>query len=243
MDKKKVVLVTGAGKRIGKDISKYFHNKGFDVILHFNKSSKEAENLKKELLSIREDSCTTFQADFSNKASINSAIEALLSTTDKLDVLINNASSFYATPIEKAEEQDWLNLLDTNATIPFFLIKALKPLLKKSKGCVINISDSEVAKGISHFSLYAAAKAALESFTKSLAKELAPDIRVNALAPGIILWPDANEIDEEAKVELINKTSLGRIGEPKDISSAAYMLYKSTYITGQIIKVDGGRSI
>ena len=177
MDKKKVVLVTGAGKRIGKDISKYFHRKGFDVILHFNKSSKEAENLKKELLSIREDSCTTFQADFSNKASINSAIEALLSTTDKLDVLINNASSFYATPIEKAEEQDWLNLLDTNATIPFFLIKALKPLLKKSKGCVINISDSEVAKGISHFSLYAAAKAALESFTKSLAKELAPDIR------------------------------------------------------------------
>ena len=243
MDKKKVVLVTGAGKRIGKDISKYFHRKGFDVILHFNKSSKEAENLKKELLSIRENSCITFQADFSNKASIKSAIEALLSTTDELDVLINNASSFYATPIEKAEEQDWLNLLYTNATIPFFLIKALKPLLEKSKGCVINISDSEVAKGISHFSLYAAAKAALESFTKSLAKELAPDIRVNALAPGIILWPDANEIDEEVKAELINKTSLRRMGEPKDISSAAYMLYKSTYITGQVIKVDGGRSI
>ena len=243
MDKKKVVLVTGAGKRIGKDISKYFHRKGFDVILHFNKSSKEAENLKKELLSIRENSCITFQADFSNKTSIKSAIEALLSKTDELDVLINNASSFYATPIEKAEEQDWLNLLYTNATIPFFLIKALKPLLEKSKGCVINISDSEVAKGISQFSLYAAAKTALESFTKSLAKELAPNIRVNALAPGIILWPDANEIDEEVKAELINKTSLRRMGEPKDISSAAYMLYKSTYITGQVIKVDGGRSI
>ena len=113
----------------------------------------------------------------------------------------------------------------------------------RSKGCVINISDSEVEKGISNFSLYAAAKAALESFTKSLAKELAPDIRVNALAPGIILWPDANEIDEEVKAELINKTSLRRMGEPKDISSAAYMLYKSTYITGQVIKVDGGRSI
>ena len=243
MDKKKVVLVTGAGKRIGKDISKYFHNKGFDVILHFNKSSKEAENLKKELLSVREDSCITFQADFSSKTSINSAIEGLLARNNRLDVLINNASSFYATPIEKAEEQDWMNLLDTNATIPFFLIKALKPLLEKSTGCVINISDSEVEKGISQFSLYAAAKAALESFTKSLAKELAPNIRVNALAPGIILWPDANEIDEEVKAELINQTSLRRIGEPKDISSAAYMLYKSTYITGQVIKVDGGRSI
>tara|TARA_B100000686_G_scaffold29163_1_gene29514 strand:+ start:11150 stop:11881 length:732 start_codon:yes stop_codon:yes gene_type:complete len=243
MGKKKVVLITGASKRIGKDISKYFHKKGFDVILHFNKSFKEAENLKKELLSIRESSCITFQADFSDKTSINSAIKELLATTDRIDVLINNASSFYATPIETAEEDEWLNLLDTNATIPFFLIKALKPLLEKSEGCVINISDSEVERGISQFSLYVAAKAALESLTKSLAKELAPRIRVNALAPGIILWPDKDEIDEESKMELINKTSLKRIGEPKDISSAAYMLYESTYITGQVIKVDGGRSI
>ena len=149
MDKKKVVLDNGAGKRIGKDISKYFHNKGFDVILHFNKSSKEAENLEKELLSIREDSCTTFQADFSNKASINSAIEALLSTTDKLDVLINNASSFYATPIEKAEEQDWLNLLDTNATIPFFLIIAPgKPLNVFARKIFINSSAEYFFKSL-----------------------------------------------------------------------------------------------
>ncbi len=241
MNKNRVVLVTGASKRIGRDISKHFHKKGFNVILHFNKSYKEAENLKEELLSVREDSCTVFQADFSNRTSTDSAIKELLTTTERIDVLINNASSFYSTPIETAEEEEWLNLLDTNTTIPFFLIKALKPLLKESEGCVINISDSEVQRGIPQFSLYAAAKAALESLTKSLAKELAPHIRVNALAPGIILWPDKNEIDEKTKKELINKTSLKRTGEPKDISSAAYMLYKSTYITGQVIKVDGGR--
>ena len=122
------------------------------------------------------------------------------------------------------------------------LIKTLKPLLEDSGGCVINISDSEVSSGIPEYSLYAAAKAALESLTKSLAKELAPYVRINAIAPGIILWPEASALSEEKKAEIVNKTALGRVGEPDDIASAAYLLYKSTYMTGQVLKIDGGRS-
>ena len=243
MDKEKVILITGGSKRIGASIARYFHKKGFKVILHFNSSKKEAESLKSDLLSIRKDSCMTIQANFSEESSINKAIKEILNTTDTLDVLINNASGFFSTPIETLTKEQWSTLLATNATIPLFLIQALKPKLESSNGCVINISDSEVSSGIPRYSLYAAAKAALESLTKSLAKELAPNIRVNAIAPGIILWPEKDQMDKEIREQIINKTALGRIGDPKDIAATAYLLYKSTYITGQVLKVDGGRSL
>tara|TARA_B100001750_G_C15069929_1_gene380648 strand:- start:29 stop:592 length:564 start_codon:yes stop_codon:yes gene_type:complete len=185
----------------------------------------------------------TIQANFSEESSISKAIKEILNTTDTLDVLINNASGFFSTPIETLTKEQWSTLLATNATIPLFLIQALKPKLESSNGCVINISDSEVSSGIPQYSLYAAAKAALESLTKSLAKELAPNIRVNAIAPGIILWPEKDQVDKEIREQIINKTALGRIGDPIDIAAAAYLLYKSTYITGQVLKVDGGRSL
>ena len=242
MDKKKVVLITGGTKRIGACIARYFHAKGFYVILHYNSSAKEAEQLKSDLLSIRKNSCRTIQANFSDESSIDSALKDILDSTEKLDVLINNASGFFPTPIESATKEEWLTLLDTNATVPLLLIKSLKPLLEDSKGCVINISDSEVDSGIPEYSLYTAAKAALESLTKSLAKELAPNVRINAIAPGIILWPEDGALDEEKKAEIVNKTALGREGEPDDIASATYLLYKSTYMTGQVLKIDGGRS-
>ena len=242
MDKEKVVLITGGSKRIGANIARYFHKMGFKVILHFNSSMKEAENLKNDLLSEREDSCITVQADFSDASSINTTIKRIVTSTETLDVLINNASGFFSTPIETATREQWSSLLDTNVTVPLFLIQALKPMLESSKGCVINISDSEVSSGIPQYSLYSAAKAALESLTKSLAKELAPNIRVNAIAPGIILWPEKSQADKEIREQIINKTILGRIGLPEDIAAAAYLLYRSTYITGQVLKVDGGRS-
>jgi len=242
MDKKKVVLITGGAKRIGACIARYFHAKGFYVILHYNSSAKEAEQLKSDLLSIRKNSCRTIQANFSDESSIDSALKDILDSTERLDVLINNASGFFPTPIESATKEEWLTLLDTNATVPLLLIKSLKPLLEDSKGCVINISDSEVDSGIPEYSLYTAAKAALESLTKSLAKELAPNVRINAIAPGIILWPEDSALDEEKKAEIVNKTALGRDGEPDDIASATYLLYKSTYMTGQVLKIDGGRS-
>ena len=242
MDKEKVVLITGGAKRIGASIARYFHAKGFYVILHYNSSAKEAEQLKADLLSVRKNSCRTIQANFSDESSINSALKDILDSTERLDVLINNASGFFPTPIESATKEEWLTLLDTNATVPLLLIKSLKPLLEGSKGCVINISDSEVNSGIREYSLYAAAKAALESLTKSLAKELAPNVRINAIAPGIILWPEDGTLDEEKKAEIVNKTALGRDGEPDDIASATYLLYRSTYMTGQVLKIDGGRS-
>ena len=242
MDEKKVVLITGGAKRIGACIARYFHARGFYVILHFNSSSREAEQLKSDLLSIRKNSCRTIQANFSDESSINALLKEILDSTERLDVLINNASGFFPTPIESATKEEWLTLLDTNATVPLLLIKALKPLLEDSRGCVINISDSEVSSGISEYSLYAAAKAALESLTKSLAKELAPYVRINAIAPGIILWPEEAGLDEEKKAEIVNKTILGRAGEPDDIASSAYLLYTSTYMTGQVLKIDGGRS-
>ena len=242
MDEEKVVLITGGAKRIGACIARYFHAKGFYVILHFNSSSREAEQLKSDLLSIRKNSCRTIQANFSDESSINALLKEILDSTERLDVLINNASGFFPTPIESATKEEWLTLLDTNATVPWLLIKTLKPLLEDSRGCVINISDSEVSSGISEYSLYAAAKAALESLTKSLAKELAPYVRINAIAPGIILWPEEGGLDEEKKAEIINKIFLGREGKPDDIASAAYLLYRSTYMTGQVLKIDGGRS-
>ena len=243
MNKEKVILVTGGSKRIGADIARYFHIRGFKVIIHFNKSAEEAENLKKDLLAKRKDSCLTVQADFFKENSINEAVKEILNSTDKLDVLVNNASSFFSTPIETASKEEWSNLLDTNATIPLFLTQAFKPFLESSNGCIINISDSQVDSGIAQYSLYTAAKAALESLTKSLSKELAPNIRVNAIAPGIILWPENDKVSEEVKKEIINKTALGRMGNPEDIAAAAYLLYKSTYMTGQVLKVDGGRSL
>jgi len=238
----RVVLITGGSKRIGANIAKYFHKKGFKVIIHFNSSIMEAENLRKELIFKRKDSCITIQADFSDEGSTKKGIKEILNSTKTLDVLINNASGFFSTPFETATKEQWSALLDTNVTIPLFLLQALKTTLENSNGCVINISDSQVSSGIPQYSLYTAAKAALESLTKSLAKELAPNIRVNAIAPGIILWPEKDIISEDLKKEIINKTALGRIGSPKDIAAAAYFLYRSTYMTGQVLKVDGGRS-
>jgi len=160
-----------------------------------------------------------------------------------LAVLVNNASSFYPTPIKEASVNEWNNLMATNATIPLFLTQALLPFLRKGKGCVINISDTLAPSGIKNFSLYSGAKSALEGITKSLAKELAPEIRVNAISPGAILWPEDEDLSEEQQKIRLSRVPLGRIGNPRDISSVAVFLSDAKYITGQVIKVDGGRSI
>ncbi|HJM59479.1 MAG TPA: SDR family oxidoreductase, partial [SAR86 cluster bacterium] len=161
--------------------------------------------------------------------------------TKSLDVLVNNASSFYSTPIDKASLKEWKDLTDTNVTTPLFLIQALAPHLKEAKGCVVNISDTLVKNGIKEYSLYSGAKSALESITKSLAKELAPEVRINGIAPGAILWQDDKDLSDEEKSSVLNKVALGRIGRPEDVASTIFFLTQSKYITGQIINVDGGR--
>ena len=211
-------------------------------MFHYYKSKKEADNLSQELNEKEADSCFTIQSDFSSQESIESTVNEFYKVSKEIDVLINNASSFYSTPIQNATEAQWKDLLDTNITTPLFLIKGFQEGLKRTKGSVINISDSLAPRGIKNFSLYSSAKGALETLTKSLAKELAPEVRINAVAPGIILWPENGEIDEEQQKNILKNVDLGRAGNPMDISSAVYFLTGANYITGQTLRVDGGRS-
>lgn len=241
--KAKFIFLTGGAKRIGKTTCKHFHEEGFNIIFHYNSSNSEAKEIKESLNNIRKDSCHILQADFNDRSSIERLTKGVAKITDELEVLVNNASSFYPTPIEQASQNEWDDLLATNATTPLFLTQALLPFLKKGKGCVINISDTLAPNGIKNFSLYSGAKSALEGITKSLAKELAPDIRVNAISPGAILWPEDEDLTEEQQKERLSKVPLGRIGSPRDISSVAVFLTSAKYITGQVIKVDGGRSV
>ena len=237
----KFALITGGAKRIGATTSKYLHQKGFNIILHYNNSKLEAENMIGELNKIRKNSCFVLQADFNSEASVSKLVEKVSGITETLDVLINNASSFYPTPIDKASLDDWKDLTNTNVTTPLFLIQALLIHLKSVNGCVVNITDSLVKNGIEQFSLYSGAKSALEGITKSLAKELAPDVRVNAIAPGAILWPDDKDLSDSEKESILKKVAMERIGKPEDIASTIFFLTESKYITGQIINVDGGR--
>jgi pteridine reductase len=240
--REKTVFITGGAKRIGASMANYFHERNYKVVFHYYKSKKEADNLSQELNEKEADSCFTIQSDFSSQESIESTVNEFYKVSKEIDVLINNASSFYSTPIQNATEAQWKDLLDTNITTPLFLIKGFQEGLKRTKGSVINISDSLAPRGIKNFSLYSSAKGALETLTKSLAKELAPEVRINAVAPGIILWPENGEIDEEQQKNILKNVDLGRAGNPMDISSAVYFLTGANYITGQTLRVDGGRS-
>jgi len=241
MNKNKTALITGSGKRIGAAISRAFHSRGYNIIAHFNSSSKEIESLEEELNKKRKGSCITFQANFFEEESLERFIQDTLKQTNRLDVLVNNASTFFPKKLSESSAEDLNNLYQTNTFVPFFLIKAFETLLKESNGSVVNLSDAMVKGGIKEYSLYTAAKSSLESLTKSLAKELGPEIRVNAVAPGIILWPEDEELSEESKDKLIEKTALRRIGSPEDIANAALTVHELSYMTGQILNVDGGR--
>ncbi len=237
----KFVLITGGAKRIGATTARHLHEKGFNIILHYNTSEAEAKTMEEELNKIRKNSCSIIKANFNSDTSIDELVVKVNEITNTLDVLVNNASSFYPTPLDKASLIEWRDLTDTNATTPLFLTQALLHHLKKTKGCVINISDSLVKNGIKDYSLYSAAKSALEGITKSLAKELAPEVRVNGIAPGAILWPDDKDLSDQEKESILKRVAIGRTGKPEDIASSIFFLTQSKYITGQIINVDGGR--
>lgn len=236
----KVVLVTGGAKRIGKSICKKFHENGFSVICHYNTSDEEAENLKKELNSVRANSIETVKFDLNDYGNYNSFCESILKKYGKLDVLINNASSFFSTPLDEDNLNDWDDLINSNVKGPLIIVKYFVSCLKQNLGTVINLSDAMIIRGMKDYSIYSVAKGGLETLTKSLAKELAPEIRVNAVAPGAILLPSDGSSDEET---LISNIPLGRIGKEEDISSAVFYLSQNKYITGQILRVDGGRSL
>ena len=236
----KVALITGGAKRIGKSICEKFHKNDFSIICHYNSSDKEANELKDKLNSMRKNSIELIKFDLNDVNNYQSFCNEVLNKYGKVDVLINNASSFFATPLSENNMNDWDDLINSNVKGPLALVKHLGESLKNNSGVVVNLSDAMIVKGMKNYSIYAIAKGGLETLTKSLAKELAPEVRVNAVAPGAILLPSDGSSDEE---KLISSIPLGRIGNEEDISSAVFHLYKNKYITGQILRVDGGRSL
>ena len=239
----KTVFITGAAKRIGKEIALSFKELGWNIIIHYNSSKEDALNLAKEINNANKNTAITVQGNLDVKEDVNAIIKEVLDAFPSIDLLINNASTFYPTPIDDISEEHWEKLVGSNLKGPLFLIQGLKQKLKESKGSIINITDTNLSKGVANYSIYSAAKAGLESITKGLARELAPEIEVNAIAPGAMLEPPDVTWTEEQKSKVIESIPLKRMGSEKDIAEAVNFLAHSQYITGQIIKVDGGRSL
>ena len=239
----KTVFITGAAKRIGKEIALSFKELGWNIIIHYNSSKEDALNLAKEINNANKNTAITVQGNLDVKEDVNAIIKEVLDAFPSIDLLINNASTFYPTPIDDISEKHWEKLVGSNLKGPLFLIQGLKQKLKESKGSIINITDTNLSKGVANYSIYSAAKAGLESITKGLARELAPEIKVNAIAPGAMLEPPDVTWTEEQKSKVIESIPLKRMGSEKDIAEAVNFLAHSQYITGQIIKVDGGRSL
>jgi len=238
----KVALITGAAHRIGATTARLLHQNGMNIVLHYRGSREQAQMVQKELNDMRENSVILIQADLHTTSGLPTLIEESVKAWGRLDVLINNASSFYPTPIEKATEAQWDDLIGSNLKAPFFLSQAAAPHLKKHSGCIINIVDIHAERPLKTYPIYSMAKAGLAMMTKSLACELGPDVRVNGVAPGAILWPE--NLDDVAKQRIVSRTFLKRQGEPKDISKTIlYLIKNADYVTGQIIAVDGGRSL
>ena len=242
MSNNPVVLITGAAHRIGATTAKLLHENGMNIVLHYRGSREDAQAVQKELNDKRENSVILIQADLHITNGLPTLIEESVKAWGRLDVLINNASSFYPTKFGNATEAQWDDLIGSNMKAPFFLSQAAAPHLKKTNGCIINIVDIHADRPLKTFPIYSMAKAGLAMMTKSLAGELGPEIRVNAVAPGAILWPE--NLDEVAKQRIVSRTFLKRQGEPSDISKTIlYLIRDASYVTGQIIAVDGGRNL
>ena len=238
----KVALITGAAKRIGASIAKTLHDAGFNVIVHYRHSEEAANELINSLNSIRNNSATGVQGDLCDSSSAKIIGDKAIAQWGRLDALINNASTFYPTPLDQATESDWDALMGSNVKGPLFLSQTVADTLKKSNGCIVNIVDIYAEKPIPNHPIYCMAKAAVAMMTKSLAIELAPEARVNGVSPGAILWPE-NEISDEEKAAIVEKIPLSRAGNSSDISDLVlYLVKDAPYINGQIIAVDGGRS-
>lgn len=240
----KIALVTGAAKRIGAETARVLHAAGFGVVLHYNQSADAARKLQEELNGLRESSAWVVQAELRKHSSCSAIIESVLRETGRLDVLVNNASSFYATPIATVSEEQWDDLVGSNLKAAFFLAQAAQPALKQSAGCIINMVDIYAQKPKQDFPVYSIAKAGLLAMTKSLAKEMSPEIRVNGVSPGVILWPEEVGTDIQAQEAVLSKIPLKRKGEPSDIAKTVLFLANDApYITGQVISVDGGKGL
>ena len=235
-----VALITGSAHRIGACIARHLHQQNYRVIIHYHSSAETAQRLVDELNQLRADSADLLKANLSEPAEIEKLSQQAIKCFGQLDVLVNNASRFFPTPIGDVTLTQWENLVNTNLRAPFFLAQALHQQLKQSHGCIINITDVYGHRPLNDHPVYSMTKAGLIMLTKSLSKEMGPEVRVNAVSPGAIIWPD-NELSDERKSEILNNTSLQRIGGPDDIAETVVFLASADYVSGQIIAVDGGR--
>ncbi|BFT30650.1 pteridine reductase [Alteromonas sp. D210916BOD_24] len=237
-----VALITGAAKRIGARIATQLHQAGYNIIVHFDRSHAEAEALVATLNKVRSHSAISLQANLCDIHATQTLASHALQEWGRIDVLVNNASSFYPTPVGNIKESDWTSLVGSNVQGPLFLCQALADALHQHAGCIVNMIDMHIERPLPNHSVYVLAKTALASLTRSLAVELAPRVRVNGIGPGAILWPQ-REMDDAEKQSLIDTIPLGVLGTPQDIANTVMFLVSAPYITGQIIYVDGGRSL
>ncbi len=240
----KVVLITGGAKRVGAAICRRLHGAGASLMLHYRASGGEARLLSAELNHTRKGSVALIQADLLDIAKLPSLVDQTVQTFGRLDGLVNNASSFFPTPLGEITEANWHDLVGTNVMAPLFLAQAAAPALRKTQGAIVNLADIHAKRPLKNYVVYSIAKTGLVGLTRSLARELAPDVRVNAVAPGPVLWPDDESFDELSRQRIISHTPLRREGTPDDIAGAVYfLLAQASYVTGVTLAVDGGRNI
>ena len=239
----KVALITGAARRIGAAIATTLHRDGASIAVHYRKSSADAEALAERLNTERPDSAALFQADLNDTEALPSLVEKVVAWHGTLDVLVNNASSFYPTPPGEITQAHWDDLVGSNLKAPLFLSQAALPALREAGGAIVNLIDVHAQRPLRNHAVYGSAKAGLAMLTRSLAKDLAPEVRVNGVSPGAILWPE-NGMDDATRETILKQIPLARPGQPEDIAGCVlYLVKDAAYVTGQIIAVDGGRSI
>jgi pteridine reductase len=240
----RTVLVTGAARRVGAAICRRLHAAGAAVVVHHHRSAADAQVLVQALNAARAESAVAVRADLLDAAALPQLITDALALNGRLDALVNNASSFYATPVGGIDEQAWNDLLGTNLKAPLFLSQAAAPALRAAGGCIVNIIDIHAELPMKDHAVYTAAKGGLLALTRSLARELGPEVRVNGVSPGTILWPEGPEWQNDGERQrILGRTVLKRTGDPDDIAGAVEYMISAPFVTGQILAVDGGRSI
>lgn len=241
----KVVLVTGAAKRVGAAICRQLHARGARIAVHYRSSASEAQALCEALNESRPDSAAAFEADLLETLAMPQLVSQVVEKFGRLDALVNNASSFYATPLADIDERQWQDLLGTNLKAPLFLAQAAATELRRRHGAIVNIADIHAERPMQGHLLYSTAKAGLVALTRGLAQEMAPQVRVNGIAPGVIIWPEGDAWEDvETRRRIVAHTLLKREGSPEDIArTVQFLIADAPYITGQVIAVDGGRSI
>src|SRR3954470_1467183 len=236
----KAVLVTGGARRVGAAIARRLHGAGASVLIHYRDSDADASKLEAELNGVRPKSASKVKAELLAPIAPRALVGAALDSFGRLDVLVNNASTFFPVAIGEVEPSHWEELIGSNLRAPLFISQAAAPELAKHSGAIVNIVDIHAERPLKGYAVYSIAKAGLAALTRSLARELAPHVRVNGVAPGAIAWPEDGQFDAEERARILATTPLGRIGEPDDIAQAVHFLACAPYVTGQVIAVDGG---